>query len=723
LAAALLVSSVMSAVALAAPAAPALAGGAHVAPAASGFGSNWTEYHGSPLGTGVDTAGTDLSPLGPAWVSPTFDGQLYGEPLVYAGRVFAATENDTVYELAANTGKVIWTTHVGTAVPSGDVTCGDIGPSVGITGTPVIDPSRHEIFVVADELVGSSNISHHLVGLNLYSGNVELNEAVDPPMSTPSALLQRPGLALDDGQVIIGFGGNDGDCGNYHGTIAAVPEAGGTPSYYLVDSAAGERQGAVWMGGAAPLVDPRGNIWFATGNGSQSSLPYDYSDSVTELSSSLAREQFFAPSTWEEDNATDADLGSAPPAFVDGYVFQVGKSHVAFLLNPTDLGGIGSEVASMPLCQQDPDGGLAVSGDVVFVPCGEGVTAVRVSGTAPYMSVLWTTSTSPSGAAIHGPPVVAGGLVWSLDAYGTLWGLNPANGEHVVEEQTNAGEPDHFPTPSVADGLLLAPTTDQIFAYDGPAGLPPPPPPVPGQTRYWVALAAGGVYAFGGAPFHGSAGGLRLTQPIVGMASTPGGYGYWLVASDGGVFAFGDARYYGSTGGRHLNEPIVGMAATQDGRGYWLVASDGGIFTFGDARFRGSMGGSHLNQPIVGMAADPHTMGYWLVATDGGIFAFGAPFLGSTGGIRLNSPVSGIAADPRGEGYWMVAADGGVFAFRAPFEGSMGATPDTSPVIGMAPTPDGHGYWMVDRNGYVHGFGTALPDGGPPATAAAILGA
>jgi hypothetical protein len=48
----------------------------------------------------------------------------------------------------------------------------------------------------------------------------------------------------------------------------------------------------------------------------------------------------------------------------------------------------------------------------------------------------------------------------------------------------------------------------------------------------------------------------------VGMAATPDGKGYWLVASDGGIFNYGDATFYGSAGGIHLNKPIVGMAAT-----------------------------------------------------------------------------------------------------------------------------------------------------------------
>ena len=47
------------------------------------------------------------------------------------------------------------------------------------------------------------------------------------------------------------------------------------------------------------------------------------------------------------------------------------------------------------------------------------------------------------------------------------------------------------------------------------------------------------------------------------MDRTADGQGYWLVARDGGVFSFGDAGFYGSAGGLHLNSPIVGLAAIQ----------------------------------------------------------------------------------------------------------------------------------------------------------------
>jgi len=140
----------------------------------------------------------------------------------------------------------------------------------------------------------------------------------------------------------------------------------------------------------------------------------------------------------------------------------------------------------------------------------------------------------------------------------------------------------------------------------------------------------------------GSAAGLPLGEPIVGMTSTSDRMGYWMVASDGGIFAFGDAGFYGSTGASPLNKPIVGMAATPDGAGYWLVASDGGIFAFGDATFYGSTGGHHINAPITGVQSSPTGQGYWLVAQDGGIFAFGdAHYYGSAGGsVKQGTTVS-----------------------------------------------------------------------------------
>lgn len=82
--------------------------------------SNWTAYHGEASGAGETTSSTPLSPLVPAWTSRRLDGELYGEPLVDANRVFVATENDTVYALSARTGRLPWRTHLAVPVPAGE---------------------------------------------------------------------------------------------------------------------------------------------------------------------------------------------------------------------------------------------------------------------------------------------------------------------------------------------------------------------------------------------------------------------------------------------------------------------------------------------------------------------------------------------------------------------------------------------------------------------------
>ncbi|HEX4163028.1 MAG TPA: PQQ-binding-like beta-propeller repeat protein, partial [Acidimicrobiales bacterium] len=209
--------------------------------------TSWTVYHGDSLGTGADLSGVTFSPPNHAWTSPALDGQIYGEPLEATGRVFVATENDTIYALAANTGAVLWSTHVGTPVQSSDVPCGDISPSVGITGTPVLDVGRGEIFAVADTL--SAGVpAHVLVGLDMFHGTFKMSTPVDPGHGqSPAAILQRTGLNLSGGNVVFGYGGNDGDCSSYSGWVMSVPEDGGTPNSYQAVPIG--HDGAIWQGG------------------------------------------------------------------------------------------------------------------------------------------------------------------------------------------------------------------------------------------------------------------------------------------------------------------------------------------------------------------------------------------------------------------------------------------------------------------------------------------
>jgi len=403
----------------------------------------------------------------PAWTSPSLDGTLYGEPLVSNGRVFVATEDDTVYALSGANGSVVWASHLASPVPSATLPCGDIAPTVGITGTPVLDVARGEVFVVAAEVVNGSP-AHHLIGLSTATGKVELDQNVDPAGSTPVALLQRTGLTLDAGHVVFGYGGNYGDCSTYHGWVVSVPEAGGTPATYTVDSAAGESQGAIWMGGAAPTVDASGNIWVTTGNGSVTSTnhAYDDSDAVLELSPSLALEQYFAPTSWASDNTRDLDLSTGVGLLADGQAIAASKSGTAFLLNRSSLGGIGGQQAELEgTCSTVIEGGLAVAGSIVYLPCLNGPTAVQVSDSPVGLRRLWSSSVG------GGPPIVAGGLVWTIGSDGVLYGLNPTSG--TVTEQATIGAPaNHFPTPAVGAGLLLAPSSNHVVAFSASTAAP-----------------------------------------------------------------------------------------------------------------------------------------------------------------------------------------------------------------------------------------------------------
>ena len=480
--------------ALAAVTGPLGGGYAAAAPRASqpAASSSWTVYHRDADGFGVAGPVPAVGTTARAWTSPALDGEIYGEPLVSSGRVYVATQNDTVYALSAATGAVVWSAHLGSPVPSADLPCGDITPTVGIAGTPVIDQSRGEIFVVADELVNGKP-AHMFAGLATASGKVEVTRDVDPAGADPAALLQRTGLTLDDGRVVFGMGGNYGDCAAYRGRLIAVPETGGTPKTFTVDAGAGESQGAIWMGGAAPVVDASGDIWVSTGNGSVYSdrHAYDNSDSVLELSPSLKLLQFFAPATWATNNSEDLDMSTAPALLPDGQVILTGKSRIVYLLSGAHLGGIGGQQAALgSACSEDIDGGVAVQGTTGYLPCTSGIIAVRAAKSPAALHLLWSSGTG------GGPAIVAAGLVWTIGPNGMLYGLSPATG--TVRQQASIGVPaNHFPTPSVADGLLLAPSADHVVAFTASARASgtrptPVPSPVPASHASSSRAAAGG---------------------------------------------------------------------------------------------------------------------------------------------------------------------------------------------------------------------------------------
>ncbi|HUI47433.1 MAG TPA: PQQ-binding-like beta-propeller repeat protein [Acidimicrobiia bacterium] len=665
------------------------------------FGApSWPVYNGNAQRTGNDTSEPVLLPIHGAW-SHTLDGAVYAQPLAFDGRVFTATENDTVYALDAHDGAILWSRHLGTPMTnvSAQSGCGNVDP-LGILSTPVIDTARHTIFVVATIEDSFAHIHHQLVGLDTLTGALNVSTDADPGgVQNNLNIQQRAGLALGNGRVYIGYGGYAGDCGPYHGWLVSLTEGGTGKVAFNVTPHSG--LGAIWATGGA-TIDAHGNVFVATGNPDPDNNG-DFGESVLKFDSSPAMHRTGAFKTFPGD---DNDLSSVAPSILpNNMVFQIGKQQTGFLIDTTTM----TQLQSLTMCVGvNADGTNAWDGSHLYVPCANHIQQVNVDVAHRTMSLGWV----GPGVGAAGSPILAGGSLWSIDrASGTLYALNPATG--AVRTTVSLGPVPHFAAPAAALGLVIVPTLSGIKAFAGPSGVPPHAPDAcraqTTHTGYWVAGVDGNVYPFGGAPSCGSLVGLALSQPIVGMTgrSSPG---YWLVARDGGIFSFGTARYHGSMGGHHLNQPIVGMATTPSGNGYWLVARDGGIFSFGDARFHGSTGAIHLNQPIVGMAATPSGRGYWLVARDGGIFAFGdARFRGSMGGRPLNLPVVGMARTPSGAGYWLVASDGGVFSFGdARFHGSTGAFHLTSPIVGME--ANGRGYRFVAGDGGVFSFG--LPSAG-----------
>ena len=515
-------------------------------PVAAGASPTWTTYHGDNSRSGNATGEPSLFPTFLHWTSPDLDGDIYGQPLLVAGRVVVATENDSLYGLDPRTGKVVWRTNVGTPVPLGNLPCGDIDP-LGITGTPAEDPATGLVYAVA-EVVEGANPAHILVAVDAATGAVRFTRPFDPPGMDTTVQQERAALVVANGRVYVNYGGLDGDCGNYHGwVVGSNLDGSGSLIWYQTP---GSQSGMWAVGGAA--VDAAGNLLVATGNGS-STTSYDHGDSVIRLSPTLVEEDHFAPSDWAADNGSDSDLGSDGPLPVAGgqLVFEVGKEQTGYLLHENALGGIGGQAFEASVCFSI--GASAYADPYIYVPCNGSLDALRLNAAGPSFSLAWSV---PGG--FFGPPTVAGGAVWSVDQDGRLVAADPVTG--ALRFDQNIGPVTHFTTPTAAGGLLLVAATTHIVAFSGPGGTSCTAP-TPAGPGYWLAATDGGIFTCGAAPFYGSAGAIPLNRPIVGMAATADGHGYWLAATDGGIFTYGTAQFAGSTGSLTLNRPIVGMAA------------------------------------------------------------------------------------------------------------------------------------------------------------------
>jgi len=427
------------------------AAGSSSAPAAAT--ADWPTYHADAARTGTVAGLPAAGPLALAWTR-RLGGAVYGQPLVIGGTVIAATESNQVYGLSRATGRILWSTRIGTGtpVPLSAQPCGDIDP-LGITGTPVYDPATGLVYAVA-EMNGAVMT---LAGIRVSDGQLVLTRRIPAPDHEQAYDQQRGALALAGGRIYVTFGGHFGDCGPYRGSIAAVPAAGNGPILsYVIPTRA---QAGMWAPGG-PVVGPDGTIYVASGNGAARRPPFDGSDSVIALTPQLRRTGVFAPRRWTKDNADDLDLGSMSPALLPGgQILQVGKSGMGYLLRAGALGGIGGQVARAPVCAAF--GGAAVTAAAVYVPCYPGGLAA-VSVTGDRIRVLWRGPASASGS-----PVVGGGAVWVADwNAGVLYELDPAGGR--VEQHIALGSAlPHFVSPTLSGGLVLVGTLHGVVAVAG----------------------------------------------------------------------------------------------------------------------------------------------------------------------------------------------------------------------------------------------------------------
>jgi len=414
----------------------------------------WPQFNRDTARSGVAAGLPAAGPLSIRWRA-NLDGAVYGQPLLIGGLVVAATENDTVYALNGSTGETVWKRHVGTPMPRSSLHgCGDIFP-LGITGTPVYDQGNGLVYAVAE----TTGYQHVLFGLSVSNGTVRVERYIPTPDGQQAWDQQRPALALANGRVYATFGGLAGDCGPYIGSIVGVPVSGsgGLVSFRTPTT----REGAIWAT-AGPVTGSGGDLYVSTGNGAANGGRYDGSDSVNRLSPTLRRLSSFTPSTWADDNSHDLDLGSSQPALAaGGSLLIMGKRGTGYLLDATNLGGIGGQRGQSAICPAF--GAAAVSGSTVYEPCtSNGPAAIDVSAATGTIRVLWRGPRSANGS-----PVVGGGAVWVTDwDSGTLYELSQATGKVRYQISIGAGLP-HFSSLSLGNGTAFVATLNGVTAVSG----------------------------------------------------------------------------------------------------------------------------------------------------------------------------------------------------------------------------------------------------------------
>ena len=421
----------------------------------------WPTYQHDAARLGA-VSGVTFRPSGRTW-SVNLGGAVRGEAVAADGRVFAATETNRVVALDPASGKVLWSRVVGTPVRGiRQLTgCGNIDP-LGITSTPVIDPVKHVVYVVAEISDGGTNVHHQLIGLSTTTGAVVVSKRADPPLPAGQKainLLQRAALALANGRVYVAYGGNAGDCGVYHGWLVGVPTGSGSNVSFMV--APNTQGGAIWSAGAGPSTDASAHVFVTTGNSNPwpaTGDPGTYSESAIKLTASLSVLASFK----DPVASRDADLATGGPVLLpSGYVFVVGKTQRGYILRQSNL----TRAATITgVCGSDPDGGNAFDNPrrTIFVPCRKGGLQPIKVNTHVLLPKLTGANSTP---IIVGDRIIAVNYVPAgTTTNGTVW-LYDLGTRKLVKTMPMPTPAPTFTSPSYAYGRLFVPTANGLAAY------------------------------------------------------------------------------------------------------------------------------------------------------------------------------------------------------------------------------------------------------------------
>ena len=306
------------------------------------------------------------------------DGNVYAEPLyiralspsaIARNELIVATENDSVYAFDADRGTLIWKRNFTdpanglTAMPARTVSCHNVWPTVGITGTPVVERSLNTVYLV-DKLKQTSGstftIRQELRALSLTTGadvgNSPQTIAAHVQMSNGDTLyfdsqwaLQRAGLLASNAKIYIGFGTHcDNNHEESHGWVLAYNEKtlDQVAAFSTTTDPADSYIAGVWMAGFGLASDVNGSVYFSVGNGpiNADEGGHNFGESVLKLSPTLGVQDFFAP-----HNARvlkDKEIGSGGVMLLPDQTgpfphlaVVAGKNRTLYLLNRDFLGG------------------------------------------------------------------------------------------------------------------------------------------------------------------------------------------------------------------------------------------------------------------------------------------------------------------------------------------------------------------------------------------------